>query len=96
MYFKHAIAKVGKQIIEEYKKESKESGWELSFDLEVIYQFENLFDTIKNTSNYKDKIECDMVDYRNKYHNEEEKYFELWIISDLILEYIDNQGYVTN
>jgi hypothetical protein len=96
MYFKQAIAKVGNQIIEEYKKESDESGWELSFDLEVLYQFENLFDTIKNTSNYKNKIEIDLIDYREKYPNEEESYFEMWILSDFILEYIGNKGYVIN
>jgi hypothetical protein len=93
MYFKQAIANVGNQIIEEYKKESKENGWELRFDLEVIYQFENLFDTIKNTSNYKNKIEVDLIDYREKYPNEDEKYFEMWILSDFILEHIENKGY---
>ena len=93
MYFKQAIANVSNQIIKEYKKESNENGWELCFELEVIYQFENLFETIKNTSNYKDKIEIDLIDYREKYPNEDEKYFEMWILSDLILEHIENKGY---
>lgn len=96
MYFKQAISKVANQIIEEYKKESEESGWELSFDLEVIYQFENLFDTIKETSNYMDKIGADYVDYEKEYGIENKKHFEMWILSDLILEYIDNKGYAIN
>lgn len=97
MYFKQAIANVSKEIIKLEKELHLENGWEhLQFTLEQIYHWRNLVLSVKESSNYQKKVEMDLEDLKKQFPNEEEEQYDIWVISDHILEYIDNQGYETN
>jgi hypothetical protein len=94
MYFKNKIAKVGKEIIQKHKEEKEKNGWlHLSFSLETIYQYQDLVLNVREASNYLNKVEMDRQDLINDNEGENIDTIDLWIISDHILEYIDNQGY---
>lgn len=95
MYFKHMVNRVAKEIIKKEKNVCEKKGWELTFDLETIYSYEELVLTVKNSKNYEGKVAIDKDDMIEEYGKDSEKYIDLWVISDHVLYAINEMGFDT-
>jgi len=93
MYFKQLAKKAANEIIEKEKKVSEKHGWDLDFCLETIYGYEEIVLKVKDASNYQKVVSSDMEDLEKQYGEEDNNSFDLWVISDHILEVIENKGY---
>jgi hypothetical protein len=88
------VAKAGKEIIGKHKEDTEKNGWShLTFGLETIYQYEETVLKVREASNYLKKVEMDREELINVHNGTSLDIIDMWIISDHILEYIDNQGF---
>lgn len=92
MYFKTLVKRAAKEIIQQEKKVCEEKGWELSFCSETVYGYDKIALEVKSAKNYQKVFEIDLPDYEEKYGKESKEYFDLWFITEHILEAIDNLG----
>lgn len=93
MFVKTLVKRAAKEIIQKEKIIAIENDWPLDFCAESIYQYENIILQVKEAKNYLKVFQIDLDEYKKQYRGEDSQYYDLWAISNWILEELENMGY---